>query len=191
MFARTSRLLLRPGWPEDAAMLHTAIADEAIVRNLSRAPWPYGLGDAESFLAREQDSRLPSFLILSRTLGRPHLVGGCGIGPGHDEGQLELGYWIARPYWGLGFATEAAAAVMRIARATGLRGVMASHYVDNPASGKVMRKIGFRPTGAYARRYSAGRGEEGLAALYEDAGDGDMRDDLVAEIYSDMGTLAA
>ena len=52
MFARTERLLLRPGWAEDAPALAAAIADEMIVRNLATAPWPYRLRDAEAFLAQ-------------------------------------------------------------------------------------------------------------------------------------------
>ncbi len=43
MFARTERLLLRPGWLEDAPALARAIGEEAVVRNLARAPWPYGM----------------------------------------------------------------------------------------------------------------------------------------------------
>ncbi|MBO9581660.1 MAG: GNAT family N-acetyltransferase [Sphingobium sp.] len=190
MFARTSRLLLRPGWHEDARALHAAMADESIVRNLARAPWPYTLADAEAFLSREHDPRLPIFLAFNRTQGKPLLVGGCGIGR-QEDGSLELGYWVARPYWGLGFATEAAQAVMRIARSTGLQGVTCSHFVDNPASGRVMRKIGFRPTGDFIRRYSAGRGEEALSAVYEDAGEDDMRSDVSFELYDDAATLAA
>jgi len=190
MFARTPRLLLRPGWPEDAAALHAAIADEGIVRNLASAPWPYTLDDARTFLARERGARLPSFLIVKRTRGTPHLVGGCGIGE-REDGRLELGYWIARPYWGLGFATEAAAAVMRTARATGLRGVTASHFLDNPASGRVIRKLGFRRTGEPKMRYSHGRGRADLCQDYEEAEDGDMRDDIAVELYSDAEPLAA
>lgn len=190
MFARTSRLLLRPGWHEDARALHAAMADESIVRNLATAPWPYALADAEAFLARDRDPRLPEFLIFNRTQGKPLLVGGCGIGR-RESGALELGYWIARPYWGLGFATEATRAVMGIARSTGLSGISCSHYVDNPASGRVMRKIGFRPTGDFVRRYSAGRGEEALAAVYEDAGEDDMCSDVSMELYDDAATMAA
>ena len=51
MFARTERLLLRPGWAEDAPALARAIGDEMIVRNLAVVPWPYSLRDAEAFLA--------------------------------------------------------------------------------------------------------------------------------------------
>ena len=59
MFARTERLLLRPGWAEDAPALSQAIADEMIVRNLSSAPWPFGLRDAEAHLAAPRDPRCP------------------------------------------------------------------------------------------------------------------------------------
>ncbi len=96
MFARTPRLLLRPGWQEDAQALHAAMADESIVRNLASAPWPYEPSHAEAYLARERDPRLPVFLAFNRTQGRPHLIGGCGIGR-REDGGLELGYWIARP----------------------------------------------------------------------------------------------
>ena len=70
MFARTPRLLLRPGFPEDAPALAAAIADEAIVRNLATVPWPYRMRDAEAFLASPRDPVLPSFLIFERTHGR-------------------------------------------------------------------------------------------------------------------------
>jgi RimJ/RimL family protein N-acetyltransferase len=166
------------------------MADEGIVRNLATAPWPYGRDHAEAFLAREREERLPVFLAFKRTSGQPHLVGGCGIGR-REDGALELGYWIARPFWGLGFATEATRAVMRIARATGLTRVTASHFIDNPASGRVMRKSGFRPTGDYVRRFSAGRGAESLAALYEDCGEGDANADMAGILYKDAVTLAA
>lgn len=190
MFARTQRLLLRPGWPEDATALHAAIADEAIVRNLATAPWPYGLDHARAFLTRERDPLHPAFLIFKRTHGTPHLIGGCGIGE-REDGRLELGYWIARPYWGLGFATEAASAVMHIACASGLRNIGCSHFVDNPASGRVMRKIGFRPVGRPEPRYSAARGRADLCQSYEHAAEDEMRDDVAVEIYSDVATLAA
>ncbi len=190
MFARTPRLLLRPGWQEDSQALAQAIGEESVVRNLARAPWPYGPQDAETYLTRDRDPLLPDFLIFSRTLGAPRLVGGCGISRSEDEG-LELGYWIARPYWGLGFATEASRAVMRIARATGLSGITASHFLDNPASGNVLRKIGFRPTGQIASRYSIGRGADVACAMFEQGEEVDMPRDVHLDLYSDARSLAA
>lgn len=165
MFARTQRLLLRPGWPEDAAALAAAIGEEAIVRNLATAPWPYTAADARDFLSVEQDPASPHFLILARTQGMPRLVGGCGLRRS-DDGFVELGYWIARPHWGLGYATEAGQALVRIARASRIGPLTASHFLDNPASGRVLRKLGFEPTGRVANRHSLGRGGEAPVALY-------------------------
>ena len=167
MFARTERLLLRPGWREDAPALFRAIADEAIVRNLAMAPWPYSFADAEAFLMRERGPRDAACLIFLRGEGAPRLVGGIGFGPlprrGGEPPARELGYWIARPYWGRGFATEAGAALIANARETlRLPRLVAGHFADNPASGRVLRKLGFRPTGATVRRHSAGRGAEAL-----------------------------
>jgi RimJ/RimL family protein N-acetyltransferase len=192
MFARTERLLLRPGWAEDAPALAEAIGDEAVVRNLSRVPHPYSAADARAFIESPHDPLLPRFLIFSRTRAAPRLVGGCGITRDAESGALELGYWIARPYWGLGFATEAARAVMRIARATGLKGVMSSHFVDNPASGNVLRKIGFRPVGRIVERYSSGRKALVPAALFVqgEAEDG-PRGDASLELYGDAMPIAA
>ncbi len=179
MFARTERVLLRPSWPEDAAELHRAIADEGIVRNLARAPWPYTAEDAVRSATQEHDALFPSFLMMLRTNGAPRLIGACGIGNFNND--AELGYWIGRPYWGLGFATEAGRAVIEIAKAIGHRKLHASHCTDNPASGKVLRKLGFQSTGKTALRHSNGRGIATTCALYErslDAtttDDGDMR----------------
>lgn len=175
MFARTERLFLRPGWTEDAVELQSMIADEAVVRNLANAPWPYALDDARTFLQRPHSSTEPSFLIALRTGGAPKIIGGVGIGT-QPDGNLELGYWIARPYWGLGFATEAARAVLGIARAMNLPRLTGSHMVDNPASGKVLRKLGFQPTGRIVNRYSAGRGGDVATVEYaeSDAADGDV-----------------
>ncbi|MDT9598585.1 GNAT family N-acetyltransferase [Sphingosinicella rhizophila] len=167
MFAVTDRLLLRPGWMEDAPALHQAIADEEIVRNLASAPWPYRLADAEAFLASEPKPQDVSLVIFRRTHGAPRLVGAIGFAR-KASGETELGYWIARPYWGLGFATEAGHAIVAMAQ-NSLRvdTLTAGHFVDNPASGRVLHKLGFRPTGTIAMRYSAGRGAAAPSRLFE------------------------
>ena len=167
MFARTERLLLRPGWIEDASEVHAGMDDEAIAKNLARVPWPYGMDDARAFLSLPRDAAEPSFLISLRTGGAPRIIGGVGIS--ELDGEMNLGYWIARPYWGLGFATEAAGAVLRIARAMALPPLVASHMVDNPASGRVLRKIGFRPTGRIVKRFSLARGEDVAMVEYAES----------------------
>jgi RimJ/RimL family protein N-acetyltransferase len=164
MFARTPRLLLRPGFPEDAPALAAAIGDEAIVRNLSVVPWPFNLRDAEAFLASPRDPVLPSLLIMERTDAAPRLVGSCGLGR-RPSGAVELGYWIARPFWGRGFAGEAGEALIGIARALGLKQLEASHFIDNPASARVLDKLGFESTGIIAPRMCRARGEDVPARL--------------------------
>jgi RimJ/RimL family protein N-acetyltransferase len=167
MFARTERLLLRPGWAQDAPALFDAIGDEAVVRNLASAPWPYTLADAHAFLATERDAGAPSAMIFLRTSGAPQLVGTIGIGR-RPDGEKELGYFIGRRFWGQGYATEAGRAVLAFARdSLRLRKLSAGYFLDNPASGRVLEKLGFRPTGAIGQRYSAGRREVASSRLLE------------------------
>jgi len=164
MFARTPRLLLRPGFPEDAPALAAAIADEAIARNLATVPWPYRMRDAEAFLAKPRDPVLPSLLIFERTTGAPQLVGSCGLGR-RPSGAVELGYWVATPHWSRGFATEACAALVEIARTLYLASLEGSHFIDNPASARVLEKLGFEPVGIVAPRMSCARRMEVPARL--------------------------
>ena len=164
MFARTPRLLLRPGFPEDAPALVAAIADEAVVKHLAVVPWPYTLRDAEAFLVSPRDPVLPALLIFERTDGEPRLIGSCGLAR-RPSGAVELGYWISRSHWGRGFATEACGALVDIARALGLSSLEGSHFIDNPASARVLEKLGFTPIGLIAPRMSCARGEEVPARL--------------------------
>lgn len=180
MFARTTRLLLRPGWAEDAHALTLAIGDEAVVRNLARAPWPYAFRDAQAHLAASRDANLPKLLIFERgDAPMPRLVGGCGL-TRDASGTIELGYWIARPYWNRGYATEAGEAVLGMAKALGIRKLEAGHFIDNPASGRVLQKLGFRATGRTRERYSRGRGVRAASLLYERKDGGDSQGDRMA-----------
>jgi RimJ/RimL family protein N-acetyltransferase len=171
MFAVTERLLLRPGWIEDAPALAEAIADRAIVTKLETAPWPYELHHAEAFLGGARDPRHPDFLVFARTWGAPKLVGGMGLRRNGD-GDAELGYWIARAYWGLGFATEAGQAVVRLARESlKLPKLVSGHFIDNPASGRVLEKLGFRATGRTVSRRSLARDTVVPCLTYEHQAD--------------------
>lgn len=163
MFHRSERLLLRPIWPEDWQAVFAGIADEGVVRNLARAPWPYGEDDARAFTQRVIEPAFPRFLIARAEDAQ--IVGCIGIDRLDEDDRpnafaVEMGYWIARPFWGQGFATEAGEAVLRIARTLGYREIVASHFTDNPASGRVLEKLGFEPTGRVVKRHSCARGEE-------------------------------
>ena len=76
-----------------------------------------------------------------------------------------MGYWIARGFWGRGFATEACMALAEMAKALGLVSLEGSHFVDNPASGRVLEKLGFQPLGIIAPRMSCARGTDVPARL--------------------------
>ena len=182
MFARTQRLLLRPGFPEDAPQLARAIGDERIARNVARMPWPYALSDAMSFLEKFEDPTNTAFLIFERTERAPELVGGCGFDHRLD-GSLQFGYWITPSKWGRGFATEAGEAVLDIARTMGVPSLEAGHFVDNPASGRVLEKLGFRPTGRTVPCFSLGRGRESATRMY--------RRELAAGDDDFLGAIAA
>jgi RimJ/RimL family protein N-acetyltransferase len=166
MFVRTQRLTLRPGWPEDAPALAAAIGHLAVVRNLARAPWPYSLAAAESFCAGFGDPLALNFLVHEHDGGAVRLVGGVAIGPLGEE-RHELGYWLTPAAWGRGLAGEAASAALAAARARGVRRVTSGHFADNPASGRVLRKLGFRDTGARTPLFSQARGEAVLCHRYE------------------------
>lgn len=164
MFHRSERLLLRPAWHEDAGELTARIADESVVRNLSRVPWPYREEHAAEWLALPRQARWPTLLLtLPGAKGAP-IVGACGI---HEQdGEAEIGYWIARDHWGHGYATEAARALLSIARTLGHRRIQACHAIDNPASGRVLRKVGFKPTGRARTIHSIARGADIAASEY-------------------------
>ncbi|MBB3911575.1 GNAT family N-acetyltransferase [Sphingomonas desiccabilis] len=165
MFARTERLTLRPGWAEDAPQLARAAGHEAVARNTSRMPWPYALGDAEAFLRTPQAPRTPALLVFAHEGDDIRLVGGAGLHRG-DEGGHELGYWITPDAWGRGYATEAARALLAIADTLGIPEVSARHFLDNPASGRVLRKLDFRPTGEQALAHCRARGSDLPAVHY-------------------------
>jgi RimJ/RimL family protein N-acetyltransferase len=172
MFIRSERLFLRPVWPEEWSDLLAMIDDRDVVRNLARAPWPYTAAHAQAYAQGDhaaaspgdRDRLLPNFFITLPGADGARLIGSVGLSL--MEGEINLGYWIGRPFWGHGYATEAAQAVLALARALGHDRLVASHFVDNPASGRVLRKLGFRQTGVVRNRFSLGRAGEAPAAEF-------------------------
>ncbi len=167
MFARTNRLTLRPAWPEDAPALARAIGHETVTRMLMRVPFPYAVGDAEAFCTLPRGAHEPRFLIESHDGAAPALIGGIAIDD-QGGGDMLLGYWLTPSAWGRGYATEAGRAVVDMARhALPLRRLTAWHFADNPASGAVLRKLGFRASGKTVMRESAARREAAPAVSYD------------------------
>ena len=153
---QTARLRLRSPERSAAERLADLANDAAVARMSTRIPHPYALTDAEDFLSHLEKGDEQVFAIEH---GEDGLVGMIGL---HDTGRIgpEVGYWLGRPYWGRGLATEAAQAVLDWAARTGRRCVVSSHFADNPASGAVLVKAGFLYTGEVTRAFSRARGGE-------------------------------
>ena len=153
----TRRLTLRAPAPQDVPTLATLANDPAISRMTLRMPHPYGRDDAEAFVvnvAAQNPARARTFLIAHEDLGPVGVIGlfeDSGLAP-------EIGYWIGRPYWGRGFATEALeGALVWAARRWRRRVLLSGHFADNPASGRVLEKAGFLYTGEVRQEFSRAR----------------------------------
>jgi RimJ/RimL family protein N-acetyltransferase len=156
---RTERLRLRAPRFEDAPTIARLAADYAIASMTTRMPYPYGEADARAFIAhsRAQDRSLDnSFVIEHRDAGP---IGALGFHRG-GAAPLEMGYWIGRPHWRKGYATEAVLGALGWAGSDWRRKVvMSGHFIDNEPSAHVLIKAGFLYTGEVLRRPSLARGE--------------------------------
>jgi ribosomal-protein-alanine N-acetyltransferase len=155
---QSDRLILRPPRPTDIEAMAVWLGDYDVAKNLSRVPWPYTEEHAEEFLALPPDGR--HVFVIERRQGSAFL--GCiGLHP-DGNGGYEFGYWLGKPYWGQGFATEAARRLVTYAfEKLGLETVHAGWFADNPASGHVLAKLGARHNGS-RRRFSRARDSEVL-----------------------------
>ena len=172
MFIRTERLFLRPGWAEDWPEICDTIQDEGIVRNLAHAPWPCRPEHAIAFQERMATHGLPRFVITLPSSAGSAVIG-CVWLEDRDQ-DIELGWWIARGYWGHGYATEAVRGLLSVADAIGHQRIVARHFHDDPASGRILEKVGFGRTGRMPSRFSPARGEHALSIEFEiHLGEGD------------------
>lgn len=141
----TGRLILRPPRAEDADALAGIANNRKIAEQTRRMPYPYRVEDARRWIDTLSRSRERSFLITTRHDSA--LVGACGFGVG-DTGELEIGYWIGEPFWGRGYATESARAVIDYAFAnTNTTCLNSRCRVVNEASRRVLVKCGFQLVG--------------------------------------------
>lgn len=165
MFHRSERLLLRPGWAEDVPELAERIADKAVLRQLDRTSQPVPAAHPQAWLEQPALAGHPRLLVTLPGQEGSVIVGACGLFPGPDA--AELGYWIAREWWGRGLATEAVRAVLEIAAALGHARLRAWHSLDNPASGRVLAKAGFRLAVGNAPCASHAHGATSIGREYE------------------------
>jgi RimJ/RimL family protein N-acetyltransferase len=154
----TERLVLRGPVVTDAPAI-AGLANNLTVAGMTcRLPHPYSLDDAEAFIDRAQSidwDREASWVIEHHSFG---VVGGIGLAAG---ARPELGFWLGRPFWNRGYATEAVRGALKwVKRDWRRKLVVAGHFTDNPASGQVLCKAGFLYTGDVERRASIARARD-------------------------------
>ena len=147
----TGRLVLRAPRPDDAKRVAALVNDHRIAENTARIPHPYALADAESWIdATNRTAGEATFVI--ETGGE--VIGACGF----DLRQAgpEIGYWLGVPFWGNGYASEAAQAVIDYAFGEHrFEALLAGARITNPASRRVLEKCGFQWTGVTLCRIRA------------------------------------
>ena len=137
----TERLILRPFRRADAAAFARLAGDWAVASMTSDIRYPLSEAQAVAWL---EPARGEVRFAIERE-GR--LIGGVGFYR-RRSGAAELGFWLGRPWWRYGYATEAARAVVRHGFKTRrLPGFSSAHFIDNPASARVLAKLGFEPVG--------------------------------------------
>jgi ribosomal-protein-alanine N-acetyltransferase len=146
----TARLVLRPYAEADIPALIRLAGVREVAATTLRIPHPYTEQNAREYLAicqaESNSGPVTRFAITLRNTGE--FCGGAGLrlDPAHVHG--ELGYWLGVPFWGQGYATEAARAVIDYGFGDlGLHRIYASHFAGNDASGRILRKLGMHHEG--------------------------------------------
>lgn len=143
---KTKRLLLRQLYCEDAPRIAELGGDWDVASMTARMPYPYTEAAAHQWI----DGIDPGEQVYGIEL-EGQLIGVTGYTPAHSGSSAEVGYWLGKSYWGEGYATEAARAIVdHCFRREGFRRLTCGHFADNPASARVIGKLGFEQTGSGA-----------------------------------------
>ncbi|HEX2622576.1 MAG TPA: GNAT family protein [Phototrophicaceae bacterium] len=151
---KTERLVLRPVATRDAPNIQKLAGDFKVARNTLSMPYPYPDGAAESFVAWARDELLAGEAFTFGIILNDELIGCIGLHLQPQHKHAEMGYWLGVPYWGQGYASEAARTMMEFGfEMLDLNRIYAAHFTRNPASGRVMQKIGMRYEGTLRQHY--------------------------------------
>jgi ribosomal-protein-alanine N-acetyltransferase len=146
---KTERLLLRSFSIKDAPEVQRLAGDRDIAANVRDIPHPYEDGLAEEWISTHKERLERGEIILAIALHDTNrLIGTIGLLIDRKDENAELGFWIGKPYWGKGYCTEAATALIRYGfDKQELNRIHAFHLSRNPASGRVLQKIGMSHEG--------------------------------------------
>ncbi|MDF1848455.1 MAG: GNAT family N-acetyltransferase [Parvibaculaceae bacterium] len=154
------KLTLRPFTLDDAPRVTELVSNWNVASMVARIPHPYPKDAAEEWIAGHKERRAAGdswpFAIETK---KPGLVGTIGLSM-TESGSMEIGYWIGEPYWGKGIASEATRVLVEFAfDILGVERLAAGHFKANPASGRVLKKVGFEEVGE-DKRFCLARDEE-------------------------------
>jgi tRNA (cmo5U34)-methyltransferase len=165
---QTQRLILRPFTLTDAPDVQRLAGAREIAATTLGIPHPYEDGMAEEWIkthtAAFKEKKAVNLAIALRETGE--LCGAIGLGIDAENNNAEIGYWIGKPYWRQGYCTEAAEAMLQYGfEVLGLHRIHSTHFSHNPASGRVMQKIGMSYEGC-RREYTLKWGKFEDIVLY-------------------------
>jgi len=158
---KSKRLVLRPLTKCDAPQIALLAGDWEVARMTDRIPYPYQEHDAMEWI----DGLPPEEHVFAVDLDGT-LIGLCGLRE-REQGAAEIGYWIGKPWWGAGYATEATTALLNYCfKERKIARLVCCHYFDNPASARVIEKLGFEKTGE-CRAWCQARRQDIPAVTYQ------------------------
>jgi ribosomal-protein-alanine N-acetyltransferase len=146
----TERLILRPFVADDAFDVERLAGQREIADTTLNIPHPYPHGGAAEWIRLHApawiDGTSATFAIVGQKTGA--LVGAISLIIKREHQRAELGYWIATDCWNRGYATEATRAILDFGFDTlRLHRIESRHFLRNPASGRVMQKVGMKQEG--------------------------------------------
>ena len=134
----TERLVLRPFVPEDSAAVSAQIDNWNVARWLAVVPYPYPRSAARTWIAKQDALAAAGDGFAFAITEGDEIIGCVGL-ERTEPGAMEMGYWLAEPFWGRGLASEAVRAVTRFGFAEiGIDRILASHFEGNAASARVL-----------------------------------------------------
>jgi RimJ/RimL family protein N-acetyltransferase len=155
----TPRLLLRPVTPQDSGLITEIVGDPRVHRMLARVPPGQTKAQTLAWIMSHTRGRETDTDHVFAIARGGDLIGVIGANREAADLPFEIGYWLAPDAWGQGLCSEAGAALIGWLEATRQsRVLVAGHFADNPASGRVLAKLGFLPCGR-DKMHCAGRGE--------------------------------
>jgi ribosomal-protein-alanine N-acetyltransferase len=141
----TTRLMLRPFAADDAPMVQKLAGEEEVARNTLAMPFPYLEGMAEAWIGTHINDFIEGKSAIWAIVLKDsqQLIGAIGLSLQLQFLLAEMGYWIGKEFWNKGYCTEAVTSVLGYGlNQMKLHKVTASHFGNNPASGRVMEKAG-------------------------------------------------